>query len=139
MNSAEYAAIEGNSSITGRDEDLLRQVPEDQRPAGKPSKQAFLPSTKDGGLLSTRRAAMGERQAYDDHVAGGWSTSGTWHVNVGHAIDLDLPCIDDAAHVGVPHHASVSFLDHESRGQREQRARKLARASRCLYEPPAEQ
>jgi hypothetical protein len=95
-----------------------------------------MPSRNDGDCLSTRRNVIGAQQAYEDWTTTHEST-GSWSLNVGQAIDLELKVYDDSSLEGnPPGHASVDFAGR-SRGQRSQIGRKLAEAARCLYAKPS--
>lgn len=84
--------------------------------------------------MSTRRQAMGAREAYEDHVRE-YPSEGTWAITVGetqavrstaHGDCVVLRAYDDA-HLPEypPHHASVHFHAALSRGQREKISKTL--------------
>lgn len=68
----------------------------------------FIPTPKDEGLLSTRRDAVVDPKAsYEEHVAAGFKSLGTWSFTVA---DTQLNAIDDQEDEGNPKgHASVDF------------------------------
>lgn len=138
MSTEEYLAIEGNSLIEDGSETLLRQVHPSQIIDSKPTSQAFEATEAHRFLLSTKRESFGAQEAYEAHIARGLESDGTWGVTVDAAKEAGTPPIDDAQHVGEDSHASLSFLDHASRGKRTQSARKLRNAATCLYPAPVE-
>ncbi len=126
--------------LTNDSEVLHRQVHPNHHPKGAPSKQAFLPNENDKNLLSTLRGRVSPAECYRRWTVDlGNSSVGTYGVSVGECTLADLSAIDDEAAISVPDHASVDFSHHETRGQKEQRARKIRAAATSrgiLYDPP---
>lgn len=132
-----YHEVNGNSLIAGP-ETLYRQVHPDQYQNGIVSKQAFMPSERDAGLLSTNRERIGAAEAHRRWIAQGYLSSGTWGISTSDTKAHGLPVVDDEEHVAVDDHASVDFEGVPSKGSRLKIARDIRdRASErgCLYGP----
>lgn len=90
--------------------------------------------------LSTLRDSVTPEEAYrrwteDD----GNESIGTFGIEVGFALSLGLPSVDDSEHLGIPDHASV-VMEDLTNSRREKLARKLrdAAAERGpLFTPPS--
>lgn len=99
-------------------------------------KTAFAPSRRDDGLLSTMHGRVGPAEAYRRWIEEKRLESiGTYGVEVGEALDLQLGVLDDSAMVE-PDHVSVDFRNVPSKGQVAQIGRKLrdaAVAHGCLH------
>lgn len=121
------------------DEVLNRQVPSVlwDHAQGRPMSTAFSPSTRDVGMMSTLRGRVDPQEAHRRYTEDlGYESLGTWGVQVGHAQDLNLECVDDGEIGALPSdHASVDFKSL-SRGARKVAGRKLRDlASEPLYAP----
>jgi hypothetical protein len=106
--------------LTDTTDDLLhRQVHPTNMDDGAPSYLAFLPTTKDEGLLSTSRdSVLNAEAAYRHHTGSlGLASAGSWSVSLEEVANLaaddatppiHLPAIDDGddAHPG---HVSLDF------------------------------
>ncbi|WP_449408868.1 hypothetical protein [Microbacterium maritypicum] len=134
MSTADYLDATESTLIEDNGEVLRRQVFPSHLIDGQPSKQAFLPTVEHNYLLSTKRGSVDPEDAHADHVARGLQSCGTWGIQVADALAVQIPAVDDAEHLNEPAHASLSFLDHDSNGQRMQRARKLRDAAACLFD-----
>lgn len=103
--------------LADADELLWRNVhPSWVEADGKISSQAFRPTSKDGGLLSTARSSkVTAAEHYDEHtVARGLASSGIWAVSVGEATALSLPSLYDEHSAAIPQrapkgHTSIDF------------------------------
>lgn len=126
--------------LTNSDELLLRQVhPIHLKGDGTISKEAFNPSKRDSGLLSTLRGHIGAEEAYRRWTQDmGYQSIGTYGVSVGEVdgvfvgtppVHAGLRAYDDSDQVGVPDHASVDYNAVPSRGLRGQAARKLLKVA----------
>lgn len=83
---------------------------------GKISSQAFRPTSKDEGRLSTARSSLVTAAAhYDEHTGTrGLASSGVWAVSVGEAMALSLPSVYDEHSATIPQpapkgHTSIDF------------------------------
>ena len=127
-------------AIQDEKEILLRQVHPAQFPDGKPSKEAFVPSDRDEGMLSTLRERVGAKEAYrrwtEDHTR---LSVGTFGIEVSEIHGENLTALDDAEFIPLADHASVDFTSVPTKGQRKQIGRRFrdAAVSRgCLFTPP---
>jgi ribosomal protein S18 acetylase RimI-like enzyme len=127
------------SILRNESETLLRQVHPTQYPNGCPSKEAFVPSERDKGLLSTLRETVGPEEAYRRWTEDqGRISVGTFGITVAEIQNESLTAIDDAEATSQPDHASVDFTSVSSKGQRRQIGRRLrdaAVARGCLFQP----
>jgi len=115
--------------LTNREEVLNRQVHPVQYDLAKGVlSAAFTPTPSHDFKLSTLRERVGPEEAFRRHTQGaGLASLGTWPVEVGHACDQGLTCLDDAGLDRLPDdHASVDFSALSSRGKKQQAGRKLA-------------
>jgi hypothetical protein len=123
--------------LTEKGEVLRRQVHPTFLDRGQPSSQAFRPTTKDNGCLSTRREAMSAEDSYNAHLAEGFASAGTWGVSVNTVDIVGCRAVDDSQLAGVPdHHAYIDFR-HQSGKQIERTAKALKRDAierGCLHE-----
>ncbi len=115
--------------LTTQDEVLLRQIPEIHFPDGVLSKQAFVPTPTDAGLLSTRREAVGAQRAYDEYCARGLNSLGTMGVTVAEVGAVGRWAIDDSTEAA-PQHASIDMVGL-TRGEAERAARGLRDAAKA--------
>lgn len=115
------------SKMVAGSEFLHRQVYKTY-PDGTAMSVNFIPTPKDEGLLSTRQEAIVSAQvAFDEHVAAGLQTVGTWTFT---AEETGLDVIDDQHEAGMPTgHASVDFNPLDSRGKRERAGKKIKAAA----------
>lgn len=125
--------------LTDADETLFRQVHPTQFPGGVISKEAFIPSVTDKGLLSTLREVIGAQEAHRRWVEDEERESvGTYGVTVAEVDEAGVLAIDDAVATATPDHASVDFTGLTSGGQKKKAARQLrdrATTRGCLYSP----
>lgn len=116
---------------------LRRQVHPTFLDRGQPSSQAFRPTMKDAGCLSTRRAAMSTKDAYEAHLAEGFASAGTWGISVSAVDEAGCRAVDDSQLAGVPdHHAYIDFRNQSGK-QIERSAKALKRNAierGCLHE-----
>ncbi len=128
------------SRLTDLEEVLLRQVHPTLRPAGKVSKEAFIPNENDRGRVSTLRGAVGAAEAYRRWIEEEKRESvGTYGVSIAEVDGLgDVVAIDDAAAMGKPDHASIDMTAVPTAGQLKKKARLLrdhAESLGCLHAP----
>ncbi len=126
--------------LMSSDEELLRQVhPVMLGEDGHPARIAFTPTSRDAGMLSTLRGAVGAQEAHHRHVEErGLRSAGTWSVTVGEVDVAGCSAVDDAADLGVADHASVDFTGLGGPAAVKRAARKLrdaAVARGCSYAP----
>lgn len=133
-----FRELGGNESVLTEGVEILRrQVHPNFLDRGQPSSQAFRPTMKDAGCLSTRREAMSAKDAYETHFAEGFASAGTWGVSVSAANEADCRAVDDSQVAGTPdRHAYIDFR-HLSGRQIERSAKALKRNAierGCLHE-----
>jgi len=130
--------------LADEEELLLRQVHPSFVRGGRPSSQAFRPTTKDEGKLSVARGSVTTpASAYELHTAGlGLAAAGTWAITVGECRGQGLTVVADPvtcplATVSDPAHALVDFMPH-SKNQAEAKGARLARQAvdRGRLHPP---
>lgn len=123
--------------LTELDETLLRQVHPTQVTDGGISKEAFIPTPTDKGLLSTLREEVGPQEAHRRWTEDQNKLSvGTYGISVADVEDAGLTALDDAAASKTPDHASVDFNELTTGGQKKKAARQLrdrATDRGCLY------
>jgi hypothetical protein len=115
------------------DEELLfRQVHPAFVRDGRPSSQAFRPTSKDEGRLSVARGLITTaRVAHELYTTGlGHSSAGTWGITVAECREQTLSVLPDPLtappeKVADPAHAVVDFSPH-SKSQREAKGARLA-------------
>ncbi|MGH3831392.1 MAG: hypothetical protein ACRDRS_13255 [Pseudonocardiaceae bacterium] len=116
---------------------LRRQIHPKFLDRGQPSGQAFRPTMKDAGCLSTRREAMSAKDACEAHLAEGFASAGTWGVSVSAVNEAGCRAVDDSQVAGAPdHHVYIDFR-HQSGKQIERSAKAFKRNAierGCLYE-----
>jgi hypothetical protein len=117
--------VNGEFVILDEGELLWRQVPPGFLHDGQVGSDAFCPTAKDKGKLSTRRSSlMSAEEAYRDHVDRlGYQSVGAVSVSVKELNDQGIRAIDDSAlPTSPPGHAYGDF-----RGLGSNRARTIAR------------
>jgi hypothetical protein len=130
------------TQLTDDEEVLLRQVhPTHLKHDGTLSAQAFCPTPRDKGMLSTLRGDVGAEQAHQRWTSAGRESLGTWGVSVYEVHEVritnpdnpstpwELRAVDDAEAIGVEDHASIDFTELPSPGKMRQAARKLLEAA----------
>lgn len=130
--------------LSDHEELLLRQVHPTFVRDGRPSSQAFRPTTKDAGKLSVARGALTTPEAaFSLYTEGlGLPSAGTWAVTVGECREQALNVIPDPL-TSPPEkiadfaHAVVDFTTH-SKSQAEAKGARLARKAweRGRMHPP---
>lgn len=126
--------------LTNYAEVLLRQVhPTHKKADGTLSAQAFTPTKRDAGLLSTMRGVVGASEAHRRWISDGRESLGTYGISVEEvehvAVDLDgggtgcLQTFDDAEHIGIEDHASIDFTELPTPGKVRQAGRKIREAA----------
>jgi hypothetical protein len=120
--------------LADEDELLFRQVHPSFVRDGRPSSQAFRPTSKDEGKLSVARGALTTAAAAFQHYTErlGLPSAGTWGVTVGECRGQGLPALADPltappATVADPAHAVIDFTTVQSRNQVEAKGARLAR------------
>jgi hypothetical protein len=123
------------TALTDEDEFLLRQVHPSFVRDGRPSSQAFRPTSKDDGKLSVARGALTTAEAaFTLHTRDrGLRSDGTWAVTVGECRAQALVAVSDPIDsppdaVADPAHALIDFSPF-SKGQAEAKGVRLARAA----------
>lgn len=103
-------------TLTDRAELLWRNVhPNWVETDGTISSQAFRPTIKDAGRLSTARSnKVSAADHYAEHTGRRLASDGVWAVSVSEAADLGLPCRYDEHSSTVPQpaptgHTSIDF------------------------------
>lgn len=123
--------------LTDLEETLLRQVHPTQFLGGVISKEAFIPTETDKGLLSTLRESVGPQEAHRRWTEDAKKESvGTYGITVAEVEDAGLFALGDAVATNTPDHASVDFNGLTTGGQRKKVARQLrdcATSRACLY------
>jgi hypothetical protein len=93
---------------------LYRQVNPSWIHAGRVSSQAFVPTSKDGGLLSVDRSSItSAKDSWQRFVNSGYSSQGVWGVTVAEVTAVGLHARSDPNPDGQtnPAHAVVDFRD----------------------------
>lgn len=130
---------EGEVECMDVEEVLRRQVHPSFFDRGEPSSQAFRPTKKDAGCLSTRREAMPPKDAFEAHIDAGFASAGTWGISVGEVLAVELRVVDDSELPSVPPcHAYIDFRGKSDK-QTERAAKALKRKAitrGCLYAIP---
>jgi hypothetical protein len=131
--------------LTDAEELLYRQVHPSWMRDGRVSSQAFTPTKKDQGQLSTARSAMtSPKGAFRLHTEGrGLPSAGTWAVSVAECEAFELrvfhaPTTCPPEPVADPAHAIVDFSTLESNSRKDAMGAKLAQRARergCLFAP----
>lgn len=125
--------------LIGVAETLFRQVHPTQFPGGVISKEAFIPTESDKGLLSTLRESVGAQEAHRRWTEDEKRESiGSYGITVAEVDGAGLLAVDDAEATNTPDHASVDFNGLTTGGQRKKAARQLrdhATSRACLYSP----
>ena len=130
-------------ALTDDDELLFRQVHPSFIRDGRPSSQAFRPTTKDAGKLSVARSALTTAAgAYDHHTQSlALASAGSWGITVGECKTEELPVFPDPLTTPGPvpdaAHAVVDFAAF-SKGKAEAKGLRLARqaSERGRLHPP---
>lgn len=102
--------------LSDPDELLWRNVHPSWIDDGKVSSQAFRPTRKDAGRLSTARSSkVSAAQHFEEHTGRGLQSGGVWAVTVGDASNVSLTCIYDEHSLELPTpvptgHTSIDFI-----------------------------
>lgn len=127
-------AVPSGARLTNPDELLFRQVNPAFIHKGRVSSQAFIPTKKDEGLLSTSRESLTTPEtAYNLYVEElGLASAGVWGVTVGECEDQQLTSYADpvAGSVDDPAHCVVDFRN-DSRRQARKKGSVLARVAQA--------
>jgi hypothetical protein len=129
--------------LTDPDLLLFRQIHPAHYPDGRISSGAFVPGPNHNSLLSVRHESIGARRAYEEFVAAGIKSLGTWAVSV---VEVESNPESDGISAyldelidGRPEaHVSIDFTPSPSRGATKRIARHLARRAEsrgCQYRP----
>lgn len=123
------------------DELLYRQVHPQFVDEGRVGSQAFRPTKKDEGLLSTSRSSVTDARSAYEHYTGQLvlRSAGTWGVSVGEVKGAELTAYEDPI-IEEPADASHASIDFQGFGESQAKAKsgELARRARergVLYEP----
>ena len=130
--------VSSATRITNTKEVLHRQVHPNFVRNGRPSSQAFRPSSRDEGQMSVSRGSrITAEAAYRRYTSQGRLSSGVWSVTVLECNEVGLEAYDDPLEQDDAH-AIVNFSPISSKGQVERIADKLAAAARqrgCQFMP----
>jgi hypothetical protein len=109
-------AQQGAEVLTDVDEMLWRNVHPTWIDNGAMTSQAFRPTGKDAGRLSTARSGVVTAQEhFTEHTESrGLESAGVWAISVGEASELELPCMYDEHSPSLPQpapkgHTSIDF------------------------------
>lgn len=122
---------------------LFRQVPLIHLPGGRVSSAAFVPGPNHDSLLSTRHEAVGAERAYQEFVAEGNSSEGSWGVTVDEVrtngvCDEVAPYLDEFINGAPQGHVSIDFNRSPSTSATKRIAKHLSRRAhdRGRLHPP---
>ncbi|MBB2923194.1 hypothetical protein [Cellulomonas cellasea] len=94
-----YVALEPHElELDQQEEHYWRQCHPSYLDGGVPSVQIFCESTGDNGKISGARSTKASAElAYEERLAGGGQTAGTWGVTVSEIITAGTRAVDDSA------------------------------------------